>query len=131
LDLDHFKKCNETFGHLMGDTILQKVARMIDEITKRPTDFSARWGGEEFIVLLPKTDSVNAQTIAELIRSSIEQKTIKFNDGSSTNVTISIGVNTHEPTKDCSLNDFLHYADDALYLAKRNGRNNVTVHSFN
>jgi diguanylate cyclase (GGDEF)-like protein len=128
LDLDHFKNCNDTFGHLMGDTVLQKVAKIIDAITKRPTDFSARWGGEEFIVLLPKTDSNSAQAVAELIRSSIEQKTITFHDGSSTKVTISIGVNTHIPTKNCSLNDFLHYADDALYTAKRNGRNNVTVH---
>jgi len=128
LDLDHFKKCNDTFGHLMGDTVLQKVAKIIDAITKRPTDFSARWGGEEFIVLLPKTDTNNAQSIAELIRKSIEQKVITFNNGQSTQITISIGVNTHTPTKNCSLNDFLHYTDDALYLAKRNGRNNVTVH---
>jgi len=128
MDLDHFKKCNDEFGHLMGDTVLQKVAKIIDSITKRPTDFSARWGGEEFIVLLPKTDSDNAITIAELIRSNVENKLITFNDGKSTNITISIGVNTHMPTKNCSLNDYLHYADDALYLAKRNGRNNVTVH---
>jgi diguanylate cyclase (GGDEF)-like protein len=113
----------------MGDTVLQKVAKIIDGIIKRPTDFSARWGGEEFIVLLPKTDSDNARNIAESIRSDVENKLITFNNGLTTKVTISVGVNTHMPTKDCSLNDFLHYADDALYLAKKNGRNNVTVHA--
>jgi diguanylate cyclase (GGDEF)-like protein len=128
MDLDYFKKCNDTFGHLMGDTVLQRVAKVIDSVTKRPTDFSARWGGEEFITLLPKTESVSAQAIAESIRSSVEKKLITFNDGTTTRITISIGVNTHKPAKDSSLNDFLHYADDALYLAKRNGRNNVTVH---
>ena len=128
MDLDHFQKCNDKFGHLMGDTVLQKVAKIIDGISKRPTDFSARWGGEEFIVLLPKTDSEDAQEIAKLICSSVENKVITFNNGLSTKITISIGVNTHKPTQDCSLNDFLHYADNALFSAKRNGRNNVTVH---
>ena len=128
MDLDHFKKCNETFGHLLGDIVLQKVAKLINGMIRRPTDFSARWGGEEFIVLLPKTDSESAQAIAEFIRSSIENKPITFSDGLTTNLTISIGVNTQNPTKSCSMNDFLHYADDALYSAKRNGRNNVMVH---
>jgi diguanylate cyclase (GGDEF)-like protein len=128
IDIDHFKKCNDTFGHLMGDTVLQKVAKSIMTNIKKPTDFVARWGGEEFIALLPKTESAGAVYVAELIRKAVENLVVTFNDGRSTSVTVSAGVNTHRPTKQCSLNNFLHYADDALYAAKRNGRNNVYVH---
>ena len=128
IDLDHFKKCNDTFGHLMGDIVLQETAKIIGGITRRPTDFSARWGGEEFTVLLPKTDSGSAQAIAESLRSRIEKTPITFSDGLKTKITVSIGVNTHMPQRNCSLNAFLHHTDDALYLAKRNGRNSIAIH---
>jgi len=128
MDLDHFKKCNDTFGHLMGDSVLQKISLVIRDNARKPTDFAARWGGEEFIVLLPKTDAEGARIVAESIRKDIEGFLIIFKDNRTTKMTMSIGVNTHNPTKECSMNDFLHNADDALYTAKANGRNNVTVH---
>jgi len=128
MDIDHFKKCNDTFGHLLGDAVLQKIATVIKGNARKPTDFAARWGGEEFIVLLPKTDAEGAEVVAESIRDDVEGYTIIFKDNRMTKVTMSVGVNTHSPTKECSVNDFIHFADDALYTAKRNGRNNVTVH---
>jgi len=131
IDIDHFKKCNDTYGHLMGDVVLQKTAKAISHALNRPSDFAARWGGEEFIVLLPKTESEGAAIIAESIRKSVEDVEIPFADGRSTRVTISIGVNTHSPTKKCSIDDLLNYADDALYIAKKRGRNNVAVYKDN
>jgi len=128
MDIDHFKNCNDTFGHLLGDAVLQKLAAVIKDNARKPTDFAARWGGEEFIVLLPKTDSEGARVVAESIRKDIERYTVIFKDNRKTKVTTSVGVNTFSPTKGCSVNDFLHAADNALYTAKRNGRNNVTVH---
>ena len=128
MDIDHFKNCNDTFGHLLGDAVLQKIATVIKGNARKPTDFAARWGGEEFIVLLPKTDAEGALMVAESIREDIEDYTIIFKDNRKTKVTMSVGVNTHSPTKDCSVNSFLHFADNALYAAKGNGRNNVTVH---
>jgi len=131
IDVDHFKKCNDTFGHLMGDVVLQRVAKEIMSSVQKPTDFAARWGGEEFIVVLPKTESDGALHVAEKMRSAIEDLVVEFHDGREANVTASVGVNTYAPTKECSINDFIHNADDALYEAKRNGRNNVTVYQAN
>jgi len=128
IDIDHFKKCNDTFGHLMGDVVLQKISKEIKNNLQKPTDLAARWGGEEFIAVLPKTESDGALYVAEKIRSAIESLVVVFNDGRSTNVTTSVGVATYSPTKTCSINDFIQKADNALYEAKRNGRNNVTVH---
>jgi len=128
MDVDHFKECNDTFGHLLGDTILQKVAKEISKSTKRPTDFVARWGGEEFITLLPRTDSDNALIVAETIRKNVEDAVITLPDNRSANVTISIGVNTHLPTRKCAVYEFLHQADRAMYAAKDQGRNRVIVH---
>ncbi|MCL2820061.1 MAG: diguanylate cyclase [Oscillospiraceae bacterium] len=128
MDIDHFKNCNDTFGHLLGDAVLQKISTVIKDNARKPTDFAARWGGEEFIILLPKTNAEGAHLVAESIRDDIEHFTIIFKDNRKTKVTMSVGVNTHSPTRECSVNEFLHHADNALYAAKRNGRNNVTVH---
>jgi len=129
MDIDRFKECNDTFGHLLGDNILQKVAKVVAKSAKRPTDFVARWGGEEFILLLPKTDSEGARNLAEEVRESVEATTITLDDGRSTNVTISIGINTHSPTKECAVYEFLHHADKAMYTAKDEGRNRVVVYN--
>jgi len=128
IDIDHFKKCNDTFGHLMGDVVLQKVAKEIVDSLQKPADFAAKWGGEEFIAVLPKTDSEDAIYIAEKIRKSIEDLVVTFRDGRSTKITVSVGVNTYSPKRVCSLNDFIRHADNALHEAKNNGRNNIKVH---
>jgi len=131
IDIDFFKKYNDTHGHLNGDIILREVAKAIKQTTNRPGDFTARWGGEEFIVLLPDTDSKGAAEIAEQIRKNIENTRVILNDGSVTRACVSVGVNTHVPNPVYSIDKFIHYADDALYSAKANGRNQICVSNKN
>ena len=125
LDVDKFKIYNDTYGHQQGDVVLQEVAKILTESAWRPSDSAARWGGEEFIVLLPYTDLKGAMDVAERIRSNIENNIIPCADGSGTNVTVSIGVNTLIPDKNDSVFDFIAQADKALYTAKEKGRNRV------
>ena len=128
IDIDHFKRYNDTYGHPQGDVALQTVAGIFSKALWRPGDFAARWGGEEFIVLLPDTDLDGALAVGEKIRHSVEYAEIRDENGQlTTPVTVSVGVNTVIPTDDGvnSIKDFIHFADDALYAAKRDGRNRV------
>lgn len=124
IDVDYFKIYNDNFGHLRGDNCLQKIAHEIIHVIRRPRDFAARFGGEEFIVLLPKTDSAGAREIAVRIHQQIERLAIphkrpdKFG-----RVTISIGGSSVVPTRDITDDDFLQRVDQALYQAKAKGRN--------
>jgi diguanylate cyclase (GGDEF)-like protein len=92
---------------------------------KRPTDFAARWGGEEFVVLLPNTPLEGALEVAEQIRANVEHEVIPCADGLTARMTISIGVNTLIPLHSSSVNLFFSNADKALYKAKELGRNMV------
>jgi len=130
LDVDKFKNYNDTFGHQQGDLALQTVAETLDNTIKRTTDFIARWGGEEFVVLLPDTDSNGAASVAELLRREIEKATIACDDPKGLKVTVSIGVNTLIPKIDSPVEGFISGADEALYKAKEAGRNRV-VHAEN
>ena len=125
MDLDKFKNLNDTYGHQQGDVALQVIVQVFPHSFNRPGDFSARWGGEEFVVLLPNTPLAGAVEVAEKIRSDVEQTKIPCPDGLTINLTISIGINSIVPTKDCSLDKFLSKADKALYAAKQAGRNRV------
>ena len=127
IDVDNFKDFNDTYGHQQGDVALQTVADLIKKELKRPADLAARWGGEEFAVLLPQTESDGAFIIAELIRARIERAKIQYPDGISTRVTISAGVNTQIPDRNDSLDKFISRADAALYTAKDLGRNRVST----
>jgi diguanylate cyclase (GGDEF)-like protein len=124
-DIDHFKIYNDTYGHQQGDTALRIFARVLRESLKRETDFAARWGGEEFAVLLPNTSSAGALKIGRRIRKNIASSEIACADGSLTGLTASIGVSTHMPTHGSSLDEFISKADQALYAAKNTGRNRV------
>jgi len=121
LDIDHFKKINDCFGHLAGDQVLKEVASALQD-AMRQTDMIFRYGGEEFTAILTKTDGDGARVIAERIRRRVEALTI-LQAGERIRVTISIGIG--------SLNDanndrqMFEIADNNLYLAKRNGRNQV------
>jgi diguanylate cyclase len=128
LDIDHFKNFNDTYGHLIGDDCLKMVASLIEDEIKRVSDMAFRYGGEEFAVLLPGTQSEGALLIAEKIRSQIEAAEFKTEDQKLT-VTISIGLATCTPTHDISEDQLLSYADKALYQSKQNGRNRVTVYT--
>jgi diguanylate cyclase (GGDEF)-like protein len=122
LDLDHFKRINDTFGHPIGDVVLQSVARLcLNNV--RQIDIMGRYGGEEFILLLPETDSPSAVQAAERLRTLVERKDIETPKGS-LSVTISIGVATlTEGIK--SLEKLIDQADEALLQAKGEGRNRV------
>jgi diguanylate cyclase (GGDEF)-like protein len=124
IDVDKFKNYNDAFGHQQGDVALQTIAKTINQTIKRLTDFAARWGGEEFIVLLPTTDSAGALCVAENIRSGVENVIIP-GDIKSNKITVSIGINTLIPTLQNSSEHAISLADNALYKAKETGRNRV------
>ncbi|MGB0848652.1 MAG: sensor domain-containing diguanylate cyclase, partial [Thiolinea sp.] len=123
-DIDHFKMINDTYGHLFGDQCLVNVASIMKSCANRVSDLVARFGGEEFIILLPDTDSKEASLIAEHIRRSIQQLCISY-QGQQIHFTISIGVATVIPTPGTSSTDLIASADQSLYLAKEGGRNQV------
>ena len=125
IDIDHFKKHNDTYGHQQGDETLKLVATTIKQIAKRSGDFAARWGGEEFVVLLQNTNLDGAETVAEKLRATIEELDVQLIDGGSCTVTISLGVNTLIPSNESSIASFVAGADEALYDAKKSGRNRV------
>ena len=125
LDIDFFKSYNDTYGHQQGDEALVAVVKTIQQSLNRPSDYSARWGGEEFVVLLPNTDFSGAINIAERIRGNISKMVIPCADDTETKVTVSIGVKTQIPQQDSSCECFIADADKALYQAKNSGRNRV------
>ena len=125
MDIDKFKLYNDTFGHRQGDATLQTVAKAIRQSLKRSIDFAARWGGEEFAVLLPNTDAGGALVVAEGIRKAVENAVIPCEDERGKKATISIGVNTRIDMWEDGIEGFITGADDALYRAKEAGRNKV------
>jgi len=125
VDMDNFKYLNDTYGHQHGDIVLRQVAELLPRSFKRPGDFAARWGGEEFVVLLPNTPLEGAIELAEKIRADFEKMPIKTANGTETRVTLSIGVNSLIPGIETSIDAFFTNADKALYLAKDAGKNKV------
>lgn len=123
LDLDHFKRLNDTYGHLAGDQVLSGFARHLASCL-RQSDIVCRWGGEEFIVLLKDTDSATALKIAEKIRLLIEQQRYTY-EGKNMRLTVSIGVTTLQAND--TLHSLLSRADHAMYRAKQTGRNRTCV----
>jgi|GEM_PF-2379758 diguanylate cyclase (GGDEF)-like protein/PAS domain S-box-containing protein/putative nucleotidyltransferase with HDIG domain len=126
LDVDHFKLYNDHYGHQQGDDCLKKVARLMVRELPRTTDFGARYGGEEFVILLPDTRLLEASVIAEEIRKGILSLQIEHEKSKvSPMITASLGVASIMPSEGASAKKLLEYADKALYIAKRNGRNRV------
>lgn len=125
LDLDRFKAINDTYGHQQGDIVLKTVADVVVHILKRPNDFVARWGGEEFVVLMPNTSLEGALDVAEKIRHEVENTLIPGISGEELKITVSIGVTSLIPALDDSIETFFSKADKALYTAKEAGRNKV------
>ncbi|PIE68791.1 MAG: GGDEF domain-containing protein [Deltaproteobacteria bacterium] len=123
LDLDHFKRINDTYGHLAGDLVLREVADML-RATLRESDIPARYGGEEFVVILPHTQEEDAWILAERIRQKIAAHTFKFHDHYF-QVTTSMGISSVKPSLLKSAEYLVSLADQALYLAKTSGRNMV------
>ncbi|PUA29818.1 MAG: GGDEF domain-containing protein [Cellvibrio sp. 79] len=124
IDADYFKKINDEYGHHRGDLVLCEIARSIQAVC-RGSDIIFRYGGEEFVVLLGKTNAEGAKIIAERIRQQIEQTHVSYN-GKSIGTTVSIGIATRHANKAKEhINDLFDRADAALYQAKAKGRNCV------
>ncbi|MFZ3019624.1 MAG: GGDEF domain-containing protein [Gallionella sp.] len=123
IDVDHFKRINDTYGHPVGDTVLRQVTRLLAG-RLRGGDVLGRYGGEEFCVLAPDTDAEGARTLAESLREIIAFKTLSSENGP-VQVTVSIGVACCPDDKARELKDLLAEADAALYAAKEAGRNRV------
>jgi diguanylate cyclase (GGDEF)-like protein len=120
IDIDDFKKYNDIFGHQAGDEILATVSNVISNCI-RSKDFAARFGGEEFVVILEQTNRQDAVQIAERIRSSIEKLPIEC---VKSKVTVSIGISTL-PDRGKDMESLIKDADESLYYSKRNGKNRI------
>jgi len=122
VDLDHFKQVNDQYGHATGDLVLKEFCAVVQSCI-RTTDILARWGGEEFVIIAVEIDIGSAYKLAEKLRKEIE----KYNFIKNENITASFGaaeINSAE-----NVDDLIKRADDALYRAKRNGRNRVEIDS--
>jgi diguanylate cyclase (GGDEF)-like protein len=124
MDIDHFKRINDTYGHGVGDQVIKALAEVATK-GLRPTDILARYGGEEFVVTLPETDGDVAHLVAERLRASLEQAVVKADGVGEVRFTVSIGVATF--ATGVALARAMERADQALYRAKDGGRNRVEI----
>ena len=123
-DIDHFKKLNDTYGHLIGDDGLRAVAQIMANAAIRDSDVVARYGGEEFCILLPETEMAGAVAVAERIRRTVENEEFVVN-GKRIPITVSLGVSCHQPKSPDNISLLIKEADESLYNAKGAGRNRV------
>jgi two-component system, cell cycle response regulator len=125
IDIDFFKKFNDTYGHSCGDAVLKQVARVM-QASVRGNDMAARYGGEEFCLLLSDADVAHARSAAERLRSAIAATPTDY-EGQSLSVTVSMGVAQYDRDRDVSGKSLIDRADKALYVSKQEGRNRVSV----
>jgi len=131
IDIDYFKKYNDTYGHSEGDACLKEIADAIGKALLRPEDFVARYGGEEFAVILPHTDENGSRFIAGKILQNVRARNIPHeNSEAADHVTISVGLTTINANYSKNGDDYLKQADIALYKSKQNGRNQYTFIEF-
>ncbi|MFP4662390.1 MAG: diguanylate cyclase [Halanaerobiales bacterium] len=129
IDIDHFKKINDTYGHLAGDKILKEVADILLEYS-RQSDIVGRYGGEEFGIILPDISLKGTEKVSERIRSSVEENEFIV-DGQSIKLSVSIGICYNDLTNITGCHDMIKEADSALYRAKEKGRNRVEIIEMN
>ena len=129
LDIDHFKAVNDQYGHLVGDQALRVVADTLAH-NKRPYDWAGRWGGEEFLLVLPSTDLEEAEVVSERLRVSLTEADVPLPAGGALHLKASLGVasSSLDPTAAHTLDSLVHQADEALFRAKREGRNRVCLY---
>jgi diguanylate cyclase (GGDEF)-like protein len=130
-DLDHFKQVNDTYGHQTGDTVLKGFAEIINQSIRDKVDWAVRYGGEEFIIILPETDLEGAQVVAERLRKSVAETAFTAGEASGEVpffITASFGVtsfNEKTPWEKLTIDVIIQHADGLLYAAKDGGRNQV------
>jgi diguanylate cyclase (GGDEF)-like protein len=129
LDVDLFKSYNDTYGHQRGDSCLKQIAESCLDVVSRPGDLVARFGGEEFVVVLPNTDSQGAMYVANEICAALRGRRLPHTGSPFGIITISIGCATLVPQADRHAPDLIAIADQVLYSAKHNGRNQVCLGS--
>ena len=127
IDVDHFKAYNDRYGHQAGDAALRRVAQVVQRFARRPLDIAARYGGEEFLVALYDLGAEPVREIAEQLRESVQALAIQHEDSPAGVVTASIGVSIVSPRPGRSAEGALQLADEALYAAKRGGRNGIRL----
>ena len=126
IDVDHFKRFNDTYGHQAGDDCLKELSSRLAKLTRRPADFAARYGGEEFAVILPNMSERSALHFAEKYRKLVETMQLAHSGSPFGVVTVSMGVVSEVPGAETSAR-LLRKADEALYRAKSDGRNRVAT----
>ena len=131
IDIDRFKGYNDRYGHLAGDDCLRQVAQALQSGLKRPVDLLARYGGEEFVAVLPYTGAGGARVVAEELRAAVQALGLEHAEGPAGVVTISLGAATCQPAPDQDHQTIVAAADQALYAAKEQGRNQVRVGQVN
>lgn len=128
MDIDHFKDYNDNYGHPQGDDCLQRVAQALRSRIKRPNDTLARYGGEEFVAILPRTDVEGAAAVAEALHAGVNALNLEHDASPvADHVTMSIGVATLIPERHADAESLIRAADNALYDAKRQGRDRIVV----
>jgi diguanylate cyclase (GGDEF)-like protein len=127
VDIDHFKLYNDTYGHIAGDNCLKTIADTLKRTVAREGDFVVRYGGEEFVVVLPKTDEEGVRNVAERMLENVRLLALphKTSDAAD-HVTISIGAMTSKVGYTYNANAYVNRADEIMYKSKRNGRNQYT-----
>ena len=125
MDMDMFRNYIDTYGYQQGEEAIRAFADISGNMLMRAVDIVARWGGEEFVMLLPGTDADGAMEVAERVRKSVEDTVIYTGDGAETRMTVSIGVNSVVPGEGITIDDFIKKADQALKKAKEAGKNRV------
>jgi len=124
LDIDNFKNVNDTYGHMVGDSVIRICSNILTKLS-RESDILARYGGEEFIIILPETNLEEVLLLAERIRKETEHRDIDLNEDNIIHITISIGASQLNNEDDTSIENIIQRCDDALYSAKKSGRNRV------
>ena len=123
LDIDHFKRYNDTFGHLEGDRVLVRLGELIKQVLRK-MDSAYRYGGEEFTVILPETIGAEAETVAHRLRTTVEAEKFSPSQVKEASITVSVGVTEYNPKEEVAT--FIQRADKAMYQSKQDGRNIVT-----
>jgi len=123
MDIDDFKDINDTYGHLSGNTVLKSIAQIMKETIRQNVDMPIRYGGDEFLLILPETGLSGVKTVAQRLQDSIQEKPVVLEEGTEVRVSVSIGITAAKKNQALDKQKLLRKADNALYKAKEKGKN--------